>query len=148
MTTPHQILTQSKRILLVDWSGPEVPRAVCGAGFEVYSCSPGRFSSVEVVAERPADLEERDIFPPRNEGEPGFLVFRRIPARPEAIDIVCVYRPENEHAGIVANIVRPTGAKVLWLQPGVAATAARTLAEENGLTLVEGVDIAQAACAV
>src|SRR4030095_243659 len=99
------------------------------------------YSVVEVVPEPPAGVDSSDLFPPQD-GENGYLVFQRLNDPPSSVDIVNVYRPEKEHAGIVANQVVPLGAKVLWLQPSVGSGAARQLALDHGLDLVEGIDIA------
>lgn len=141
MSDPNQILRSARRILLVDWANRGVPRALVEAGFTVFCASPGRYSVVEVASEPPEGIDSADVFPPL-EGEDGYLVFRRLDNRPSAVDIVNVYRPEKEHAGIVANQVLPLGAKVLWLQPSVGAGAARQLAFDHGFDLVEGIDIA------
>jgi len=144
MSDPSEILRSAQRILLVDWPNRGVPRALVEAGFTVFCASPGRYSVVEIVTEPPAGVAAGDLFPPQ-EGERGYLVFRRLNDRPAGVDIVHVYRPENEHEAIVANQVVPLGAKVLWLQPSVGSGAARQLALDHGLTLVEGIDIAAAA---
>ncbi len=62
-----------------------------------------------------------------------------------SILLVNVYRPEEEHAGIVAHQVVPLGAKVLWLQPSVGSDAARQLAADYALELVAGINIAEVA---
>jgi predicted CoA-binding protein len=144
MSDIHQILKSARSILLVDWADRSVPRTLVMAGFTVFTASPGRYSIVEVVAETPDGVDSCDIFPPK-EDENGYLVFRRLESGPAAVDIVNVFRPEAEHAGIVANQVLPLGARVLWLQPSIASDSARALASEHGFTLVEGIDIAVAA---
>jgi predicted CoA-binding protein len=144
MSDPNEILRSAQRILLVDWPNRGVPRTLVEAGFTVFCASPGRYSVVEVVPEPPEGVDPSDVFPPQ-EGEHGYLVFHRLNDRPSSVDIVNVYRPEKEHAGIVANQVVPLGVKVLWLQPPVESGAARQLALDHGLDLVEGVDIAAAA---
>jgi hypothetical protein len=107
------------------------------------TASPGRYSIVELVSEPLEGIDANDIVPPK-QNEKGYLVFRRLTDRPSHADIVNVYRPENEHEGIVANHLVPLGAKVLWLQPSVGSATARQLAVEHGFELVEGVDIAAA----
>jgi predicted CoA-binding protein len=144
MCDPNEILRSAQRILLVDWPNRGVPRTLVEAGFTVFCASPGRYSVVQVVPEPPEGVEANDVFPPV-EGENGYLVFERLNERPSSVDIVNVYRPEQEHAGIVANQVVPLGAKILWLQPSVESGAARQLALDHGLDLVEGIDIAAAA---
>ena len=142
---PNQILGSARRILLVDWAHRGVPRILVEAGFTVYCASPGRYSVVEVVPEPPTGIDSSDIFPPQ-EGEDGYLVFRKLDDRPSGVDIVNVYRPEKEHPEIVAGQVLPLGARILWLQPSIGSGLARQLAVDHGLDLVEGIDIAVAAC--
>ena len=144
MSIPGQVLRSARSILLVDWSNPGVPRSLVEAGFAVFCLSPGRYSVVEIGPEPPKDVEAGNVFPPR-ESENGYLVFRKLDDRPARIDIVNVYRPEQEHAGIVANQVVPLGAKTLWLQPSVSSGAARHLAKDHGFDLIEGIDIADIA---
>jgi len=140
MSDPREILRSAQRILLVDWPNRGVPRALVEAGFTVFCASPGRYSVVELVPEGAEDDDSSDLFPPQ-EGEVGHLVFRRLNDRPSTVDIVFVYRPEKEHAGIVENVVVPVGAKVLWLEPSVGSDAAQQLALDHGLVLVESIDI-------
>jgi len=150
MPDPKQVLNSAKSILLVDWSSPTVPRTLVEAGFTVFCASPGRYSVVELVSEPVEGIDANDIVPPQ-QGEKGYLVFRRLTdkppltGKPSSVDIVNVYRPENEHEGIVANHLIPLGARILWLQPSIASGTARQLAVEYGFDLVEGIDIADAA---
>jgi len=144
MTDPGEGLRSANSILLVDWASPSVPRTLVEVGFKVFCASPGRYSVVEVVPGSPEGVDSGDIVLPQ-QGEQGYLVFRRLNERPSKIDIVNVYRPEDEHIGIVANQVVPLGAKVMWLQPSVTSGTAKQLAAEYGFVLVEGVDIAIAA---
>lgn len=51
------------------------------------------------------------------------------------VDVVDVFRPAAEAADIARQAVA-IGAKVLWLQVGVADDEARRIAEEAGLTVV------------
>ena len=144
MPDQNEVLTSANSILLVDWASPSVPRTLVELGFKVFCASPGRYSVVEVVPEPPEGVDSGDIVPPQQE-EQGYIVFRRLNERPSNIDIVNVYRPESEHAGIVANLVIPLSAKVMWLQPSVGSVRAHQLAAEHGFDVVEGIDIAIAA---
>ncbi|HJX91872.1 MAG TPA: CoA-binding protein [Pyrinomonadaceae bacterium] len=144
MSDPNEILRSASSILLVDWASPSVPRTLVVAGFKVFCALPGRYSVVEVVPEPPQGVDSSDIIPPQP-GEQGYLVFRRLNERHAKIDIINVYRPESEHAGIVANQVVPLGAKVMWLQPSVGCVTAFQLATEHGFDVVKGFDIAIAA---
>ena len=143
MSDPKQILRSAKSILLVDWASTTIPRTLVEAGFTVFCASPGRYSVVELVSKPPEGIDSNDIVPP-TQNENRYLVFRRLNDRPSHVDIVNVYRPENEHEGIVANYVAPLGARVLWLQPSIGSGVARRLSLEHGVDLVEGVDIAGA----
>jgi len=140
MPDPNQILRTARSILLVDWASPSVPRSLVEAGFKVFCASPGRYSVVELVSEPPEGIDSNDIVPPK-ENENGYLVFHRLNESPSHVDIVNVFRPENEHEGIVSHHVVPLGAKVLWLQPSIGSGTARRLSLEHGFELVEGVDI-------
>lgn len=51
------------------------------------------------------------------------------------VDVVDVFRPAAEAAGIARQAVA-IGAKVLWLQLGIADEEARRIAEDAGLTVV------------
>jgi uncharacterized protein len=51
------------------------------------------------------------------------------------VDVVEVFRPANETPEIAREAVR-IGAKVLWLQLGIASEEARQVAEAAGLTVV------------
>jgi predicted CoA-binding protein len=55
---------------------------------------------------------------------------------PIPVDIVDVFRPADEAAGIARAAVQ-IGAKTVWLQLGIASAEARTIAEDAGLTYVE-----------
>jgi predicted CoA-binding protein len=121
-----QILENAKAILLVDWPNPEVPRSLLKAGFTVFGYSPDRYSAIEL-------------------GDNENLVFRQLDKQPDSVDIVNVYRPEGEHAGIISSRVLPLKAKVLWLHPPVVSAATAALAAEYGIVFVEGIDIADVA---
>ena len=125
LADPKQILRSAKSILLVDWASRDVPLSLVQAGFEVFCASPGRYSVVEL-------------------GEDNCIFFHQLEKNPAHVDIVNVFRPENEHEEIVARYVIPLGAKVLWLQPSIGSGTARRLGLEHGFELVEGVDIASA----
>lgn len=54
----------------------------------------------------------------------------------EEIDIVDVFRPSEEVAGIVDETVEREGVKVLWLQLGISDTDAEARAEAEGVHVV------------
>jgi hypothetical protein len=55
----------------------------------------------------------------------------------EDIDVVLVFRPSEEAAGI-ARDAAAAGAKVLWLQLGIESDEAAGIAEAAGMTFVSG----------
>lgn len=66
-------------------------------------------------------------------GEP---VFRRLAEIPDGIELVNVFRPSAEAAGVAQQAV-DAGAKAVWLQLGITSPEARRIAESNGLLYVE-----------
>jgi hypothetical protein len=144
MSDPRHILESLHSALLVDWPHTGVPRTLLDAGFRVFGYSPGGFSTAELAAEAPGGDDLRSVIPPKDEGEAGFLVFRKLAVPPASVDLVCVYRPENELEGIIAKHVLPLGAKVLWLEPPIISVKAQTIGAERGFILVEGLHIAEA----
>ena len=144
MTDQKKILETAKSILLIDWPNPDVPRSLLNAGFKVFCYSPNHYTEAEILAEYPNDINQKSIFPPKNKEE-GYLVFRQLDGQPDSIDIVNVYRPEEEHAEIIANHLLRLGAKVLWLHPPVTSAKTRSLAKEHGLIFIEGSDITEIA---
>ena len=144
-TDPKKVLSAAKKILLIDWPNPSVPRKLLNAGFTVFCYSPDLYSAEELVTEYPSELNQKNIFP-GNKDE-GYLIFRPLAGAPDSVNIVNVYRPENEHADIITKHVLPLHAKVLWLQSATSAKT-RSLAEENGLVFIEGYDIAEIALSI
>ena len=142
---PQQTLKNAKSILLIDWPNPGVPRALLNAGFIVFGYSPNGYSVARLVDDLPQGFDEKNSFSPRNTEEKGYLIFQKLDYSPDAIDIVNVYRPEEELPGIIKMRVLPSGAKILWLHPPVISVKARDIAAENGITFIEGVDIAEVA---
>ena len=142
MNDPLQILKMSKNILLVDWPNPGLPRVLLQAGFAVYCFSPNKYTKAEIIPDAPVDINIKNIFPPDKEGD-GYLVFRPLPEKPASIDIVYVYRPEEELPEIIAEHVLPLGAKSLWLDPPGMSEAARRIIAESGLILIDNVFIAE-----
>ena len=76
---------------------------------------------------------------PVNPNEEEILGERAFPSLtdlPEAPDIVDVFR-RAEHTPPVAREAVAIGAKVLWLQSGIASEESRRIAEEGGLAYLE-----------
>jgi predicted CoA-binding protein len=142
---PQQVLKSAKNIVLIDWPDPGVPRALLNAGFTVYGYSPNGYSKAQVVDELPHGFDEKNSFPARNKEEKGHLIFQKLDQKPDSIDIVNIYRPEEELPGIITNRVLPSGGKVLWLHPPVTSARAKDIAAEKGIVFIEGVNIAEIA---
>ncbi|GAA1941434.1 CoA-binding protein [Amycolatopsis minnesotensis] len=66
----------------------------------------------------------------------GEKVYRSLADIPEPVDVVDVFRPAPEAAGIAEQAVA-IGAKALWLQQGIVSPEARAIAEAAGLDYVE-----------
>ncbi|HET9824587.1 MAG TPA: CoA-binding protein [Chitinophagaceae bacterium] len=141
---PRQVLTQSKIILLIDWPNPEVPGTLLHAGFKVFCHSPNGYTKPYIVAEYPHRVNQKNRVPLKNEQE-GYLVFKPLDKAPAHVDIVNIFRPEQEHRKIISDHVIPLGAKCIWLQPPVTSANTPDVAYENSLTFIEGHDIAELA---
>ncbi|HEY6080655.1 MAG TPA: CoA-binding protein, partial [Polyangiaceae bacterium] len=66
-------------------------------------------------------------------GEKAFAALRDVPF---SVEVVLVFRPSAEAAGIARDAVA-IGAKALWLQQGITSAEARQLATDAGLLYVE-----------
>src|SRR4051812_28262859 len=66
----------------------------------------------------------------------GETVYRRLADIPEQVDVVNVFRPSAEAAGITAQAAE-IGAKAVWLQLGIVSAEARRIAAEAGMIYVE-----------
>ena len=117
------LLRSARTIAVVGWSATpgkpahDVPAGLLRAGWNVIPVNPNVDSLLGIPAYH--SLEEL--------GEP--------------VDIVDVFRPSAEAAGIAAQAVA-VGARALWLQLGIRSAEARRIAEEAGLAYVEDTCIA------
>ncbi len=66
----------------------------------------------------------------------GQKVYRSLADIPVPVDIVDVFRPSAEAAGI-AEQAAAIGAKTLWLQLGISSPDAQKIAEDAGMDYVE-----------
>ncbi len=66
-------------------------------------------------------------------GEPSYRSLKDVPF---SVEVVLVFRPSVEAAGIARDAVA-IGAKALWLQQGLLSDEARAIAEAAGLLYVE-----------
>ena len=68
-------------------------------------------------------------------------VYRSLEDIPEDIDILNIFRPEEEALGIVEEAVarkkKKGDIKLIWLQLGLRNPEAKKLAEENGIEYIE-----------
>jgi predicted CoA-binding protein len=140
-----QILESAKTMLLVDWPNPGIPRALLQAGFTVFSYSPNHYSQAKLVAEPPQEITPQNIFPPRNNNDKGYLIFQKIEDSPDLVDIVSIFRPDEELAEIISKHTLPMKAKTLWIQPPGFSVLAPNLAKSHGLALIQNYDIAEIA---
>ena len=113
----RDIYATTKTIAVVGASGdPEkhphqIPAYLQSQGYRIIPVSPkgGELFGEKVVA----SLEEIDV----------------------PVDVVNVFRPAEEGPGIAAAAAK-IGAKVLWVQPGLASEETERVATEAGLTVV------------
>jgi hypothetical protein len=127
-------------ILLVDWPGADIPRALVQAGFTVYSYSPDGYKQVLIEKTQPHSSHS-DLKPGADSGKSDRLVFQSMDHPPAAVDLVTIYRPPEEHAAIIKDHVIPLAAKTIWLQPPVESPETKMIANELGLIFVQGHDI-------
>jgi hypothetical protein len=144
--TPEQLLKNAKSILLVDWPDQSIPRSLVKAGLTVFGFSPDGYSRAGVVSGQPEKAEGTSVFLPRKD-ETDHLVFEACD-RPVSVDMVCIYRPEAEHESIFKNHVLPFNAKIIWLQPPVTSSAIKQSATANGITIIEGINLAEIAAKI
>ena len=128
--------------LIVDWPSQEVPRELIAAGFDVFSANlaagtASRYSVGERAASHNTDGVE--VLPPQREGDPP-LVISRVPALPEHVDVVALYRPAEEHARIAQRAV-DLGARTVWVQLGTLADDARRIAADAYIAVIEDTPI-------
>lgn len=138
---PIETLRRARTILLVDWPDQSVPRKLINTGFTVFGFSPNGYTSARLIADPKADQRQ---FPPRKD-EQGYLVFEKLEDSPFEVDIVNVFRPDDELEKIVQKQVIPLKAKTLWLHPPLTSRQAGLIASEHGIAFIEGTDIS--ACA-
>jgi predicted CoA-binding protein len=68
-------------------------------------------------------------------GRPAHDSLREVPGR---VDVVDVFRPSDEVAGIVDDAVAHGDVGVIWLQLGIEDEAATARAESHGIDVVTG----------
>lgn len=73
---------------------------------------------------------------PNSEEIFGREAYDSLAAVEEKIDIVDVFRPSEEVAGITEDVLDRNDVKVLWLQLGISDSDAETRAEEAGIHVV------------
>jgi uncharacterized protein len=118
MADPRQLLEDARTIAVVGISANPsksafgVPAGLQAAGYRIVPVNP---SADRVLGER---------------------AFATLTDVREPIDIVEVFRPSAEAAGIARQAVE-IGATALWLQKGITSAEARQIAEDAGLAYVE-----------
>jgi predicted CoA-binding protein len=120
MTNPNlgEILGASTTIAVVGASSNEkkaanrIPRWLLKAGFTVIPVNP---TAEEILGQK---------------------VYKSLADIPVPVDIVDVFRPSEEAAG-VAEQAAAIGAKTVWLQLGITSDKARSVAKKAGMNFVE-----------
>jgi predicted CoA-binding protein len=120
MTNPNlgEILGASTTIAVVGASSNEkkaanrIPRWLLKAGFTVIPVNP---TAEEILGQK---------------------VYKSLADIPVPVDIVDVFRPSEEAAG-VAEQAAAIGAKTVWLQLGITSDKARSVAKKAGMNYVE-----------
>jgi uncharacterized protein len=107
---------------------------VVGLSSRPYRASHGVASYLQLAGYRviPVNPNETEVL--------GERAYGSLTDVPEAIDVVDVFRRE-EHTPPVARDAVAVGARLLWLQLGIANDEARRIAEEGGLAVVMDVCI-------
>ncbi|PWT72510.1 MAG: hypothetical protein C5B59_15685 [Bacteroidetes bacterium] len=124
---PIVVLSSVKEILLVDWPNKSLPGNLILAGFTVFGYSPGKYTRVHVAAD-PANNDFK-------------LNFESLEEQPKHVDMVCIYRPDEEIEEITHKHVLPMHAKIMWIQPPAHSSVASELARKYDLSLVQNIDL-------
>lgn len=120
MSDPNlgEILNASTTIAVVGASSNEkkaanrIPRWLLNAGFTIIPVNP---KAEEILGQK---------------------VYKSLADIPVPVDIVDVFRPSEEAAG-VAEQAAAIGAKTLWLQLGITSEEAEVIAEKAGMDFIE-----------
>jgi len=62
--------------------------------------------------------------------------YPKVSAIPEKVDIVDIFRPSDDVPQIVADAIKKSGIKVIWMQEGIYSKDAEQTAKEKGLEVV------------
>lgn len=132
MTTAIDILRGAQRVVVQDYPSKEIPDALTRAGLVVMIY--GGPDEADVVASELVD---------------GEVVCRLVGRRPEAADLLFVYRPLSEIDGILAD-ARRMGVRTIWRQPNIEgedrdAVAWRAGVEAAGLAYLDAPNIVELA---
>jgi hypothetical protein len=126
--TPQQILTQARTIAVVgasdhpDKAAHRIPALLRDRGWRIVPVNP---NDPEVL---------------------GVPAVGSVPELPDGIDVVEVFRPSEEAAGIVREVIA-RGIPAVWLQAGITSEEGRRLAEEAGIDYVENACMGKLAAA-
>jgi len=132
MTTAIDILRGAQRVVVQDYPSKEIPDALTRAGLVVMIY--GGPDEADVVASELVD---------------GEVVCRRVGCRPDAADLLFIYRPLSEIDGILAD-ARRMGVRTIWRQPNIEgedrdAVAWRAGVEAAGLAYLDAPNIVELA---
>lgn len=115
---PRAVLERARTVAVVGCSSQpykaahRIPAGLADLGFTVLPVNP----HAETILGRPA--------------------YRRLAELPEAPDLVVVFRPSPEAAGVTREAIA-SGARGVWLQLGIVSAEARALAEAAGIDYVQ-----------
>jgi hypothetical protein len=158
----EDVLRSAHTVLLIDWH-PDVPRSLAAAGYDVYT-EYHVAHRAELLPAVPAELKEgEEVLGPLDPSDDrGFLVWHLVDNLPDQIDVVCTYRPPDEHLDLVERYALPRQARAFWVEEGgfasgmtpayrgpeqllEASEAAKARCEQSGIAVIEGLSIAAAA---
>jgi predicted CoA-binding protein len=158
----EDVLRSARTVLLIDWH-PDVPRSLAAAGYDVYSVYQLAHRA-DLVRAAPAKLEKgEEVLEPLDPSDHrGVLVWHLVDNLPDQIDVVCTYRPPEEHLDLVERFALPRQARAFWVEEGgfgsgmtppyrgpeqllEVSEAAKARCEQSGIAVIEGLSIAAAA---
>lgn len=115
------------------------PRAVLEAAdtVAVVGCSTRPYKAAHGIPRMLQDLGFRVIPVHLTASEIlGEKAYASLEAVPEPVDLVVVFRPSHEAAGVTRQAIA-VGAKAVWLQMGIVSADAEAMAEAAGISFVQ-----------
>jgi predicted CoA-binding protein len=157
----EDVLRSARTVLLIDWH-PDVPRSLAAVGYDVYTEYQVAHRA-ELLPAAPAELKEgEEVLGPLDPSDNrGVLVWHLVHNLPDQIDVVCTYRPPDEHLDLVERFALPHQARAFWVEEGgfasgmtppyrgpeqllEASEAAKARCAQSEIAVIEGLSIAAA----